>query len=153
MDFGLFGGVFQIVVVIGDGEERTKLEKQIQTLGLQNTVHLAGFVPDARRYLKAFDIFVLPSLKEGFPYVLLEASAAEVAIIATLVGGIPELITNEENGLLVPPGDAPMLAKAISRLANDMNLRQRFAAAGIKKVRERFSFSEMLEKTVAVYNI
>lgn len=140
------------VLVIGDGEKKQALQEKINALGLAHIIRLTGFIPDAAQYLKAFDIFVLPSLKEGFPYVLLESSAAGIPIIATRVGGIPELIENGENGLLVPPENASALAEAIGHLANDAEMRQRFVAAGIKKIRERFSFSNMLEKTIAVYN-
>jgi len=103
------------LVIIGDGELRPQLEAQIKKLGLENRVMLAGYVPDAHQYLKAFDLFVLPSHKEGFPYVLLEAAAAGVPIVATRVGGIPEIVQDGVTGYLAEPNDLKALAQKISQ--------------------------------------
>ncbi|MBI2639292.1 MAG: glycosyltransferase family 4 protein [Candidatus Sungbacteria bacterium] len=139
------------VLIIGEGEERERLQNQIRKLGLENTVHLAGFIPDAARYLKAFDIFILPSLKEGLPYTLLEAINAKIPVIATAVGGIPDLIEHEQDGLLVPPANSSTLTKAITTLLVDSEKRRIFAENAAKKIRERNSFSEMIQKHVALY--
>lgn len=129
------------VIVIGEGEERNKLQNQIHTLGLKDSVALAGFIPNAARYLKAFDIFVLPSIKEGMPYTLLEALHAGVPIAAAAVGGVPDAITHQKNGILVPPKDPKALAEAI------ISRRDRLLVSRP----ECFSLTEMVEKTIALY--
>ncbi len=98
-------------IVIGEGRLKPKLEKLIKKYGLENKVVLAGRIPDAYQYLKAFDVFVLPSLKEGFPWIILEAIAAQVPIVATKVGALPEVLDKE---FLVAPRNAEALAKKIS---------------------------------------
>lgn len=99
-------------VIIGEGGLRPKLERLIKKYGLENKVMLAGRIPDAYQYLKAFDVFVLPSLKEGFPWIILEAIAAQVPIVATKVGALPEIIDEK---FLAEPGNAQALAKKISQ--------------------------------------
>jgi len=125
------------VLIIGDGRERPKLEGLIKKYGLENKVILAGRIPDAYRYLKAFDVFVLPSLKEGFPWIILEAIAAQVPIVATNVGALPEIL-NEE--FLAEPKDAEALAKRIGRMLEHP------AAAELKK---EFTSQRMLVETLA----
>lgn len=140
-------------LIVGDGEDREKLQKQIEALGLENTVHIAGFIPNAAQYLKAFDIFVLPSLKEGLPYTLLEAIHAKIPVIATATGGIPDLIEHEKDGLLVPPADPSALAEAINTLVANPKKRAMLAENAVKKIRERNSFSEMIRKHAELYEL
>ena len=132
-------------IIIGEGEEREKLQNKINSLGLQNTVHLAGFVPDAAQYLKAFDIFVLPSLKEGLPYTLLEARHAEIPVAASDVGGVPDIIRHGKEGFLVEPRNPEKLANAILLLLKD----------GIRTKRTNpdndLELETMLKKTIALY--
>jgi len=104
------------------------------------------YIPDAFKYLKAFDIFVLSSVKEGFPWTVLEAMAAEVPVIATKVGAMPEIIENNKNGILVEPRNSKALAEAIENLINDKNLRDRIAEQGRKTVVEKFNLSSMVKK-------
>lgn len=137
-------------VIIGEGPEHSLLETTAHHLSLDSVVHLLGAHHDASRYLKAFDLFVLSSLKEGFPYVLLEALAAGLPIIATRVGGIPEIIEHEKNGILVDPGDAQQLANAISRLINDQPLHKSLAHAALQQS-TRFARERMLNETFATY--
>lgn len=99
-------------VLFGWGEQKQFLTDLIRQHNLTHCVFLIEGVADAARYLKAFDVFVLPSLKEGLPYVLLEAQCAGVPIVATSVGGIPDIV-NETNGILVPPARPDLLAEAI----------------------------------------
>ncbi|QQR64863.1 glycosyltransferase [Candidatus Kaiserbacteria bacterium] len=91
------------LTLMSDGEERTRLEHLVRIYGLNEQVFFTGFVPEARTFLKAFDAFLLPSWKEGFPYGLLEAGAAELPVIASSVGGIPEVIEHEVTGYLINP--------------------------------------------------
>lgn len=102
-----------IFVIIGDGEERPKLEKLISEKGLEKKIFLLGQIPDAYKLLSAFDVFVLTSVKEGFPWVLIEAMAAKLPVVASAVGAVPEIIQSGKNGLIVPPRDAQATAKAI----------------------------------------
>jgi glycosyltransferase involved in cell wall biosynthesis len=138
------------ILIIGWGKEKSNLKSQISNLGLQNNVFLIDNLPNAAQYLKAFDIFVLPSLKEGLPYTLLEAGLAELPVIATKVGGIPEIIGHDE-GLLVEPGNADDLAKKVEELINDEQKRKIFASALWQKVIQEFSLEKMLNATLAAY--
>ncbi len=118
------------LVLVGDGPERQRLEKLCYTLRLENCVTFTGYQSDVRPYFAMADIFVLPSHSEGSPNVLLEAVAAGLPIVATAVGGLPEVLTNEVNALLVPKHDIAQLANALARLLNDSSLRQRLAENG-----------------------
>lgn len=137
--------------IIGDGEDRQKLKDQIEALGGKKDIFLLGFFENAARYLTAFDLFILPSLKEGLPYVLIEAMQARVPVIATRVGGIPDLITEEKDGLLVDPQDSNELAGTIHRLIEYPEQRKMF----LENARERttkFGLHDMLNKTLQIYN-
>lgn len=139
------------IIIIGEGEDKTKLQNLINALGLEDTITLHGFIVDAYKYLKAFDIFVLPSLKEGLPYTLIEAMHAKIPIIGTRVGGIPDLIEEDVNGLIVPPKNSGALAVAIEKLASDKKTLSHFAKESGKKIETKFSFDAMLRHTVALY--
>jgi glycosyltransferase involved in cell wall biosynthesis len=108
-------------------------------------------MPEAARYLKNFDIFILPSLKEGLPYVLLEAGLAELPVIATNVGGVPEIIENEKTGLLIKPANPAKIADALKKLIDNPGLAKTLAKNLRQKILQEFSFEKMLEKTLAVY--
>jgi len=114
--------------IIGANEgERARLQEYIEVHGLTDSVFLTGFIDSAREYLLAFDIFVLPSLKEGLPYALLEAGQAKIATIASNVGGIPEIIENGVSGILIHPQNEQELLKAMKALANNEGLRNEYA--------------------------
>ncbi len=100
-------------IIIGEGPERKKLERSITANHLQKNCHLLGHIPDAALYLKAFDCFVLPSLKEGLPFTILEALAAQVPIVATRVGGIPEIMEESQTRHLIQPNNPAALTLAI----------------------------------------
>lgn len=139
-----------ILVIVGEGEERKKLEELIQKKNLQDKIFLAGFMP-AEKILSAFDIFALPSLKEGLPYVLLEAGAAKLPVVATNVGGIPDIVENQKNGLLVPPCDSGALANSLSQLIKNAALRKKYGENLFEHIKKHFSFKEMFKQTIAVY--
>jgi len=138
-------------VVIGEGRERKKLENLIKKYNLENNFFLVGAIPGAYKYLRAFDIFVLPSLKEGFPWVILEAMAAQVPIIATKVGAISEIIDDGKNGILVEPADFDGLAKAILRLAEDKSLQERLSMEARKTVEARFGLDKMVSEVEKLF--
>lgn len=102
------------LVLIGEGYERKNLEAQIETNNLNDRVLLAGYREDARQYIPFFKIYTIPSLTEGLPITLLEAMQAKVPIVASAVGGIPEVLLNGQAGLLVKPADSDQLAEAFS---------------------------------------
>ncbi len=141
-----------ILVVIGDGEQRAEITNEIKKNELSGYSLFIGFKDDASQYLKAFDVFVLPSIKEGLPYVLLEAGLASLPVIATLVGGVPEIIENAETGILIEPRSSKRLAEAIKYLLIthpkegqvNGNLLRTFV---IKK----FSFEKMVTETNNLY--
>ena len=108
--------------------------------------------PDCKLWsAPAFDIFVMPSVTEGLGTSLLDAMACEKPIVASRVGGIPEVVLHRETGLLVRPTDVDQLADAIVRLLRDRELAARLAATGLARVRERFTVERMVEATLAVY--
>ena len=134
-------------VIIGDGKQRKKLESLIKKNKLENQVFLLGKIPDAYKFLRAFDIFVLPSLKEGLPWVILEAMASETPILATKVGALPEMIENEKQGILIEPKNSQELAEKISWLLSHRTEAEDMTLKAEEKVKKEFSIKEMLDKT------
>jgi glycosyltransferase involved in cell wall biosynthesis len=117
--------------IVGEGEERAALEKKAQRLGLQDCVRLLGFQNNPFKYMAAADVFVLSSLFEGFGNVIVEAMACGVPVVATACPyGPQEIISDGQNGILVPPADAPALAAGILRVLNDGAVSRKLAVAG-----------------------
>lgn len=139
------------LALIGDGEEKKHLMRLAEKLGVEDRIHFLGYRIDGARYLKAFNIFAFPSLKEGFPYAILEASLAELPIVATTVGGIPDIVTDEKTALLVPAKDSHALAEALKKLIASDEFRSRLARAAHQHVRESFSFEKMRDRTMEIY--
>lgn len=133
-------------VVIGDGPQRVELERLIADYELAKTFFLVGRVTDAARLLTAFDVFVLPSAKEGFPWALLEAMAAKVPVVATRVGAVPEMLEHRVSGLIVKPRDPEMLARAITELLGNERLGQELAIRAHQQVITRFTLREMISQ-------
>jgi glycosyltransferase involved in cell wall biosynthesis len=122
------------LVLVGEGPERVKIERLCRTLGLAEVVTLAGQKEDVNPYYAIADVFVLPSLSEGSPNVLLEAISAGVPVVATAVGGVPEIVSNGREALLVRDKDEDDLASAIARLLGDQALRDRLVGMARKIV-------------------
>ncbi|MFH1402628.1 MAG: glycosyltransferase [Patescibacteria group bacterium] len=137
--------------IIGEGEERENLKKSIKDKKLENEVFLLGNIKNASRYLKAFDIFLLSSVKEGLPFALLEAGFAGLPTIATRAGGIPEIIDDMKSGLIVKPGNAEKLAEALKFLIENRHAREKFGIKLKEKIENNFSFEKMFEKTLEIY--
>ena len=148
------GGIPDLrLIVIGDGEQRKQLEELINRLYLDSKVHLLGFLSHQQisEYLNMSDVFVLPSRHEGLGIALIEAMACGVPVIGSRVDGIPDVIDDGKNGILVPPGDVNELAEAIERLLRDKNLRDNFTKAGFEKVQERFLWNSILQQIEQIY--
>lgn len=138
-------------VILGEGELRAHLEHQVREYHLEKHVLLPGFRTDVLGCLKSFDLFVMSSVTEGLGTSLLDAMAASKAIVATRAGGIPEIVEDDVNGLLVAPRDHAAMAQAIVALLKDDARRRRMGEAGFVRVNEEFTVERMVEKTAAVY--
>ena len=138
-------------VILGEGELRPVLERQIKELHLDKHVVLPGFRADILSFIKSFDLFVMSSLFEGLGTSLLDAMALSKPTVASDTGGIPEVVSHGETGLLVPPRDARALASAIGKLLQDPDRRERMGRAGLDRVNRLFSAERMVEKTIGVY--
>ncbi len=137
-------------VIIGEGQERERLEKSIAKYGLQERVILVGAITEAARFLKAADIFVLPSKSESYGYVIHEAGLAGVPIVATAVGGISDIISNPSEGTLVPPDDADALHRAIIDTLQNKDVALKKASVLQEKLNAR-SVDTMVSATSALY--
>jgi len=135
--------------LIGAGELLQELKALASELGIEDSVHFLGHIPNAAELLKAFDLFVLPSLKEGLPYVIIEAQAAGLPVVASSVGGIPEIVS-DESAILVKPGDVKELSRALEMLVRDAQLRS-VLSQGARKRADLFSQERMFEQTKSVY--
>lgn len=138
-------------LIIGSGEEKESLEKKIRQYNLEHTVFLLGRIEHARTYLKAFDIFTLTSRTENLPFALLEAGLAGIPIIASKVGGIPDIIDNRQSGILVTPGNPGEVSRAIDYLVENPDQRKLFSSRLKAKISKEFSAQAMLEKTIEIY--
>jgi len=141
-----------IITIIGEGEERKNLERLIHESHLDNKIFLVGAIPEARRLIKAFDLFVIPSRTEAFPYVLLEAGLAERTVVANRVGGIPELVEDNTTGKLIKRGHIKQLSDVIYDLILHPDSHDNFGPNLRHKIIEKCSPEKMFEKTLAVYN-
>ncbi|MEK7076381.1 MAG: glycosyltransferase family 4 protein [Patescibacteria group bacterium] len=135
-----------VFFIIGDGELRPELEKMIREKGLERKVFLLGQIPDAYRFLPAFDVFVLPSVKEGFPWALIEAMSAKLPVVATDVGAVPEIIDDHKNGLLVKPKDPVELANKIKEVLENDYLRNELGIQAHQTILFKFELDKMVKK-------
>lgn len=136
------------VCLIGHGPEETNLKARIKSLKLDKTIFLRGSIEEAQKYLKAFDLFVLSSRKEGFPFIILEAMQAGLPIIATNTGGVAEALENA--GIIVEPENSQQLAKAITELINNEQKRKDFSQKSLNRSKY-FSEQKMFEETNKIY--
>lgn len=136
-----------VFIVIGEGELRKELEEQIKNYKLETIFFLVGAIPDAYKYAKAFDLFVMPSVKEGFPYALLEVMLSQTPFVATRVGGIPE-IEQYAAMPLVPAGSAKFLTEHIVDFLDGKRVRRVTVKGGFP---EKFTLEHMIEKIEEVY--
>ena len=140
-----------VLLLVGDGSEREMLKARASQLGITDKIIFLGFRPDVVELLSVMDILVLPSLNEGMGRVVLEAMACQKSIVATSVGGVPELISSGLNGLLVPPQNPSALAAAILELLHDPLKAQKLAQEARQTAGDKYSLQTMLRLTDELY--
>ncbi len=142
-----------MLTLVGDGQLRQELERTVNNLGLQTHVSFEGVRPHSSvsEYFRKADIFVLPSLREGFGIVLIEAMASGVPVIASRIGGIEDIVEDGVQGFLVEPKNAEQIAEKAMFLFAHEDVRRSFGEAGRKRVEESFTWEKMAEKTLDVY--
>ena len=139
------------LVVLGEGELRDQLRAHAEASGVISRVHFLGFIPEAARYLRAFDAFLLTSRKEGLPYVLLEAGYGYLPVVASDIAGVRDIILHNFTGILVRSGDAHRFSEAIEKVLGDATLARSLSDELLKRVQKSFSLETMIEKTARAY--
>ena len=140
------------LVLVGDGQERVALETQVQQLRIEKNIHFAGYSETPGDYLVDADAFVLPSRSEGIPNAVLEAMAIGKPVVASAVGGVPEIIEDGITGLLVPPERPDLLADVMVEVLSNNELSQQLAFEGKRRVQELFSIQARINKIRALYS-
>lgn len=136
-----------VFIVIGDGAERTKLENLIQIKNLGKKFFLVGQIPEAHKFLPAFDTFILSSVKEGFPWAVIEAMTAKLPVIAARVGAVPEIIEDGKNGMIVRPADSAQIAAKIKEILNNDRLKQEMGIQAHQTILFKFNADKMISQT------
>lgn len=139
-------------LLAGDGVERSLLEQLVDELGVRGRVRFTGYRTDVPRLIAAMDVYVLPSLWEGLPLALIEALMASRAVVATRVGGNPEVVVDGETGFLVPPAQSGALAERVSALVESGDLRRGVAERGGVAARSQFSLARMIDGYERLYD-
>ena len=137
--------------IVGDGPQRPMLEALARERGLSDRVRFLGAIPDAARLFGALDLFALSSRSEGTPMVLLEAMGAGVPVVATAVGGVPNVVEDGVSGWIVPPEAPEQLARAMSEAVIDADARSRHATGGRQQIRRKYDFDSWILRHDAVY--
>ena len=144
-------GVDATLCLVGDGPDREPAEVQAKELGIARHVIALGYQRDVSPYYAMFDALVLPSANEGTPVVAIEALAAALPVVATRVGGIPDVVTEGEDGYLVEVGDVEAIADALERLARDPELRRALGEHGREMVVPRYRVERLVDEVDALY--
>ena len=142
-----------VFVIVGDGygDELARAQADIERMGLADVVKLTGHRNDLRDIYTSFDLFLMTSLTEGMPNTVLEAMALKLPVVSTNVGGLPELVSEEESGLLFPVGDVSALSEAVVKLLADEKLRKQFASAARQRIEQHFDFSNRVRSLEEIY--
>ncbi|MEK7184676.1 MAG: glycosyltransferase [Patescibacteria group bacterium] len=141
-----------IYAIFGEGETRVALEKMILEFKLENNVLLFGNIQNAFQYMRAFDIYLMPSLSEGLPYALLEAGIAQLPVIASAVGGIPEVIEDMKSGVLIQSKKSDEIQNALEFYIHHKKVQNDYAKSLNTRVLNDYSISKMIKGTIEVYN-
>jgi glycosyltransferase involved in cell wall biosynthesis len=139
------------IVLIGDGPQKTQLIQLAHELGMSDRVHFVGEVMSQQNHHACFDVSALCSVSEGFPNSVIEAMAAGRPVVATAVGGVPEVVENDATGLLVPSNDQPAFTSALRRLQSGKQLRALLGDTARKRVRERYHQTSVMRNLIALY--
>ena len=145
-------GLDAYLKIAGEGPEKSNLEKQIDSLGMRDRIQLMGFQSDTRSFYESLDMFVLSSHREGLPNVVLEAMAVGTPVIATNIDGVPKIIHDGINGVLIPPNDEITLARQIQVLANNASLRCKLSHEGQQTIQQHWSFKNRIKTITALYS-
>lgn len=137
--------------LVGEGPARGPLEERAAREGVSHCTTFAGLRRDVPEVMRAFDLFVQPSLWEGFGLTAVEAMAVGTPVVASLVGGVEEVVADGQTGILVPPGDAPALAAACARLLRNRDLAERLGRAGVDRARARFGIERLVRDLEELY--
>jgi glycosyltransferase involved in cell wall biosynthesis len=144
-------GVDACLCLVGDGPDRDHVERRAHDLGLMRHTYFLGYQQDVGPYYAAFDAMILPSVNEGTPVSAIEALAAGRPVVATRVGGVPDVVRDGEDGFLVEPGAVDELAARLALLAADPELRARMGAAGRERVLARYSVARLVDDVDRLY--
>jgi L-malate glycosyltransferase len=144
-------GVDATLCLVGDGPDRETAEQQAKDLGIARHVLSVGYQRDVSPYYALFDALVLPSANEGTPVVAIEALAARRPVVATRVGGVPDVVVEGEDGFLVEVGDIDGIANALATLARDPELRRRMGEHGRERVLPRYRVERLVDDTDELY--
>jgi glycosyltransferase involved in cell wall biosynthesis len=139
--------------IFGEGDDRKMIQDFLQNKGLESVVTLRGHDSQLHKEWCNYDLFLLPSIKEGLPYTLIEAGKAMLPVVSTITGGIPEIIRHEDTGLLVRPKDVGQLAHELERLVTDRNFAKKLGISLHSHVVQNFSHAKMLAETARVYGL
>ena len=144
-------GVPAVLCMVGDGPDRERLEQIAHDLGIARSTYFVGYQEDVAGYYRLFDAFLLPSVNEGTPVSAIEALASGTPVVATRVGGVPDVVTDGVDGFLVEPGDPDAAAEQLAQLARKPELRARMGAAGSANARERYSVERLVDDVDRLY--
>jgi glycosyltransferase involved in cell wall biosynthesis len=144
-------GITAKLCLVGDGPDRDGMERRAHDLGLMRDALFLGYQENVAPYYAAFDAFVLPSGNEGTPVTTIEALAAGRPVVATRVGGVPDVVRDGEDGFLVNPGDVTALGDRLATLAQDESLRERMGAAGRSRVVPRYAVGRLVDDVDRLY--
>lgn len=144
-------GVDAVLVMVGDGPDREPLEQQAHDLGIARSTYFVGYQSEVAGFYRLFDAFVLPSINEGTPVSAIEALASGTPVVATRVGGVPDVVRDGVDGLLVEAGDTDAAAECLARLAADPDLRVRLGESGRARVVDRYAVSRLVDDVDRLY--
>jgi glycosyltransferase involved in cell wall biosynthesis len=140
-----------MLAIVGDGPERTRLEERARQANLAEAVCFTGYRRDARRYLPGFDFYVNSSMYEGVSLTILEAMAASLPLVATRVGGTPEVVVDGQTGVLVPARDSAAMAAAITSLATHPDRKRAMGDSGRRRLERYFTIDRMVSDYLCAY--